>query len=318
MRKAASRLIPFGIVLAAAGLLAACATGGDGADPGSDSDVPDVGAPSVDSSGADMMRSDATSGAESGADRVNPGADAPAVDVTGGTDAGDNDANDEAPEPMDSAVPETALPDTSVPDTSSGEEGGDAGVDVAEASTPDASDGGMNPADAGPCNTMWPAGGTNSVTNPDFESATAPGAGWATRFGGGTFAVSSTTAHCGMNSGEISGRTQPYQAIATPIPTAAGAYTVALWVRQDGTGNLQLTIQGTGACGADAGTQYINLSPTTGGFPTIAPNTWTFATGTLTVPANCTSMFLAVSQNGAQSLTAPFPDVFVDDVFVGQ
>jgi hypothetical protein len=316
-----SRHTSFFIALGCAYALAACAAGGDDTSSG----------PAPDSGGADVTMRDGN---------IDSSKDTGAPDSVGSTDGtsgadvvGSDDGGGGGLDVADSAVAETSLDDTSVADTSivdtsmvetsmaeasmadtSGSEGGDAGADVVDASVSDASDEAVDAADGAACVTMWPAGGTNSVTNPTFESTTNPTAGWAARFGGGSI-VASTMAHCGAYSGETTGRTQPYQAIGTAVATAAGAYTVALWVMQDSAmGNLQLTIQGYGACGgADAGSTYYNV-----GFPTIAANTWTFFTGTLTVPANCTSMFLVVSQDNAQGLTMPFPDIFLDDVFVGQ
>jgi hypothetical protein len=265
-----------------------------GVDTGMDSRVPDTAVPTDATTGADVFNSggDAT---EADANDVEEGAD----------------ASETGPEPPDSAA-DTSPQDTSVADTSGGE-GGDASAVDAAAS--DASDGGVDSADAAVCNTMWPVGGTNSVANPDFESAMDAGGGWSARFGGGTFSVSSTTAHCGTHSGEIVGRTQPYQALATLVSNTAGANTVALWVLHDAMKALQLSIQGYGICG-DAGGQFFNLD-SGGGFPVVVQNTWTFVSGTLTVPANCTSMNLVISQDTAQGLAAPFPDIFVDDVFVG-
>jgi len=202
---------------------------------------------------------------------------------------------------------DTSVEDAFADDTAAVESGNDAGVDAADGSVSDASSGG---GDAAVCGTMWPDGGTNLVTNPSFESTAS---GWSAQFGGGTYSVSTTTAHCGTHSGEISNRTAYYDALSTPISTTAGTYAVALWILQDGAGSLQMTIQGYGTCGT---TQFINLGPSAGtGFPTIAPNTWTFVSGTLTVPTGCTAMSLIVEQDGAQSA---LPDLFVDDVFVGQ
>jgi hypothetical protein len=208
----------------------------------------------------------------------------------------------------DATVPEDAsVEDAFAGDIAVVEAGNDAGMDASDGSVSDASSGG---GDAAVCGTMWPDGGTNLVTNPTFESTAS---GWSTQFGGGTYNVSSTTAHCGTHSGEISSRTAYYDALSTSISTTAGTYTVALWILQDGTSSLQMTIQGYGTCGT---AQFINLGPSAAtGFPTIGPNTWTFVSGTLTVPTGCTAMSLIIEQDGAQSA---LPDLFVDDVFVGQ
>jgi hypothetical protein len=222
-----------------------------------------------------------------------------------GTGALDSSVADSAVVEDTSIARDTSVEDAFAADASVGEAGHETGPDAAVS---DASNGGSDAAAV--CETMWPEGGTNLVTNPSFESSAS---GWSAQFGGGTFGVSSTTAHCGTQSGEISNRSAYYDALSTPISTTAGTYTVALWVLQDGTSSLQMTIQGYGTCGS---AQYINLGPATGtGFPTVAPNTWTFVSGTLTVPTGCTAMDLIIEQDGAQSA---LPDLFVDDVYVGE
>jgi hypothetical protein len=252
---------------------------------------------------------------------------------------------------METSTPETSMMETSTPETSTPEASVDTGVDTGADTGPDASDAGPDAepdADAAPdaesdasdagadvvdagsdasdaagdadagsvvCNTMWPAG-TNLITNPDFESGMATG--WTADFGG-TIAVTTGTslAHCGMHAGEVTNRTHTYQGIFSAFPTAnPGTYNVALWVLQDGTSTVQANIQavaeGTGNCvSPDAGNAgFLNIA-----FPMIAPNTWTFVSGTFTVPAACTSLSLVV---GNASNGTTFPDILVDDVFVGQ
>jgi hypothetical protein len=283
----------------------------NGADGGADANRTDAGADVgegrdgsvLDAAGGDMDVLDSSV------------AEASVVDVSA-TDASVTDAAAMDAPATDVSLTDGAVTDASVADTSIADaweaEAGDAGADVADASVSDANDAGRDAADAAVCATMWPDGGTNAVTNPDFESATDAGAGWSTQFGGGTFSVSSTIAHCGTHSGEISSRSAYYDALSTPISTTAGTYAVALWVLQDGTSTLQMTIQGYAVCG---GAQFINLSPSSNGFPFILPNTWTFVSGTLTIPSGCTAVNLVVAQDGAQS---SLPDVYVDDVFVSK
>jgi hypothetical protein len=64
-----------------------------------------------------------------------------------------------------------------------------------------------------------------------------------------------------------------------------------------------------------------NTFGSTGPFPTVPANTWTEVTGTITVPAGCTSVSLAFGQNGGSGTAAgdagAYANIFVDDVFVG-
>jgi hypothetical protein len=178
-------------------------------------------------------------------------------------------------------------------------EGGDGGPSDA---------GGAEAGEAGPCNAMWPDGGTNVVTNPDFESTTDAGAGWSTPFGG-TFGVSSN-AYCGAHSGEVSGRSMFYQGIFTSIPATPATYNVAVWVLQDGTAAATLNY-GQECLGADGSQTFPGGGPAV----SVPANTWTLLSGTLTVPSGCASVEFFVSQaSGATT----FPDLFVDEVFVGQ
>jgi hypothetical protein len=152
---------------------------------------------------------------------------------------------------------------------------------------------------------MWPEGGANVVTNPDFEEG---GTGWAPLFGG-TFSVTSS-AYCGIAAGELSGRSAFFNALATTVPSTPATYNAAVWAKHDGTANLQLAIGGV--CNtADAGQVF---TPTT--IVSADPNVWTFITGPLTVPSGCATMQFFVGQ--PTSAVAPFPDLFADEVYVGQ
>jgi len=214
----------------------------------------------------------------------------------------------------------TTTPDTGVVEDTGAKDTGtvaDTGTDtgtVAVDSGEDASeDAGV---DAAVCETGWPTdGGANIVTNPDFESGST---GWTALFGSSTVGVSTTFAHCGAQSGELSARTANYSNIAYSLPNP-GTYNVALWVAHDaqvdgGGASMQMAVQGVANCAGEDGAvaqTFFNVA-----FPTIAANTFTFVSGSLTVPAGCTDISFLVSQNGTQNLTAPFPDIFIDDVYI--
>jgi hypothetical protein len=185
------------------------------------------------------------------------------------------------------------------------------GVDVIEEASLDAGDADSSADVAqndGPCIPMWPAGGTNVITNPDFEEG---GAGWFALYGG-TFSATSATAYCGSSSGELSGRQQFFNALATTLPTTPATYNVALWVRyHSATSPLQASIGGV--C-EDVDGGPINFLP--GPTPTVAADVWTFVSGSMTVPQGCATMVFFVGQ--PTNAVAPFPDIFADEVFVGQ
>jgi hypothetical protein len=185
---------------------------------------------------------------------------------------------------------------------------GDAsGMDVSEA----AMDSGQV---ASQCMTEAPDPGTNLITDPGFENG---GTGWFAVGGGGTFGVTSTEAHCGSDSGEVSGRAESYQGLAYNLPdttATAASYNVSAWVFQDGAGELKISIQGSGICG-DAARSYFNVA-----FPVLPPNTWMQATGTLSVPVDCVQVYLQIVQNTdlVEDAGPEYPDLFADDVYVTQ
>jgi hypothetical protein len=158
---------------------------------------------------------------------------------------------------------------------------------------------------------MWPDGGadggTNVITDPDFEGDSGADAGWSALFGG-TFAVVSTQSYCGAQSGELSNRTAFFNAMATAIPTTPATYNIAAWVLQDGTATA--TIAAGGVCTGTDGGQSFPGGPNV----TALPNTWTFLSGSITVPAGCSTMQFFIGQPSSATV---FPDIFADEVFVG-
>ncbi len=163
------------------------------------------------------------------------------------------------------------------------------------------------PRDASACATMWPDASTNVITNPNFEDG---GAGWDVLYGG-NFMVTSSTAYCGDFSGELSGRTAFYQGLATNLPTIPATYNIAMWALQDGTTAVQLAAGGVCVL-ADGGLSDYTATVDV----TASPNTWTFISGTITVPDGCATMQFVISQ--PTSAVLPFPDIFADEVFVGR
>jgi hypothetical protein len=162
------------------------------------------------------------------------------------------------------------------------------------------------PIEAGPCNSNWPEGGVNVVTDPDFQGVDG-GGGWFALYGG-KYNVS-TNSHCGGNGGELSNRQMFYYAMATYIPTTPTTYRVQAWVMQDGDASAPMALGGV-CIPLEGGTNY-PAGPTF----TALPNTWTFATGSMVVPAGCATMAFFVGQQ--MSATA-YPDIFADEVYVGQ
>jgi len=240
------------------------------------------------------------------------------------TDAGEHDATVDSSTP-DTGTEDTGTKDTGTPDTSTVVDSGTPDTStVVDSGTPDTStvvvDSGVDTGtdsgeDAAVCETGWPTdGGANIVTNPDFESGFT---GWTAAFGSSTVGTS-TFAHCGLQSGELSDRTANYSNIAYALP-AAGTYNFALWVAHDaqvdgGGASLQLSVQVAANCPeSDGGTAQTFFN---GAFPTIAANTWTFVSGSVTVTDGCTGGIFFVGQNGTQNLTSPFPDLFIDDVYI--
>jgi len=153
---------------------------------------------------------------------------------------------------------------------------------------------------------------TNYLTNTDFENG---GTGWSGLFGT-PFSVSSTVAHCGTHSG-MGMRTQTYHGIRYDLPAlAAGAYTLSMWLRHDNVNapdggaeaGTQLGVQGV--CTGEAGMSYLNVA-----FVTIQPNTFVRFTGTLTIPAGCTSLFLQIVQNNPTTIPS---NLWVDDAYLVQ
>jgi hypothetical protein len=100
---------------------------------------------------------------------------------------------------------------------------------------------------------------------------------------------------------------------------------IAAWVMQDGQAPLNMTIAQAVCNPGDGGGNTFS-----GGiFRSIPAGTWTLVSGTVTVPTGCATVQLLFGQNGAATFpdggpqeTADggqlFPDLFVDDVFIGQ
>lgn len=249
-----------------------------------------------DAAGDETIEGDGSESADAYDDEVT--ADA-TVDESASSDVGEGGATEDGRETEDGRATE----DGGI---------GDGAEEVAaeDAASSDASDA---PTDATPdapfCDPMAP-GGTNVVTNPDFESG---GTGWYPVNGALNFTVSSATSHCGTHSGESFNRNQVYEGLGCDLPSNAATYSVSMWVMQDGGSNLQFAIQGVGLCAEGGALSYLNIS-----FPVVPPNTWFHVVGILTVPDGCSSMHLQVVQLGNPETDAgpQFPNLYIDDAYI--
>ncbi|MFZ5891634.1 MAG: endo-1,4-beta-xylanase [Myxococcota bacterium] len=122
---------------------------------------------------------------------------------------------------------------------------------------------------------------------------------------GGTFVRSSTKFHSGAFAAQGTGRTATWQGPSVQLPTGAGTYEVSAFALQDSAAAQGVILSASLTC---------NGAQT---FPTIATATpaggaWVEMSGSLTVPAGCTTVQLYLQQNGGST----FPDLYLDDVVV--
>lgn len=122
---------------------------------------------------------------------------------------------------------------------------------------------------------------------------------------GASFVRSTAKAHSGSFSAQGTGRTATWQGPAVNLPTGAGTYTVSAYALQESGANLDLILSASVTCN---GVQS---------FPTVSAKTtqsgqWMQMSGTLQMPAGCTTAQLYVQQNGGST----FPDLYLDDVSV--
>jgi endo-1,4-beta-xylanase len=122
---------------------------------------------------------------------------------------------------------------------------------------------------------------------------------------GATLVRSSAKVHSGAFAAQSTGRSATWMGPSVFLPTGEGSYSVQAFALQDSTSSLDLVLSGSLTCN---GVQT---------FPTIATRSaaggeWVDMSGTLDVPAGCTSVQLYVQQNGG----AAFPDLYLDDVAV--
>jgi endo-1,4-beta-xylanase len=138
----------------------------------------------------------------------------------------------------------------------------------------------------------------NLVGNSGLELNTS---GWGAF--GATFGRTTDFFRTGLYSAVSSGRTASWQGPSYFLPTGQGRYTVALYAFQNSGAAMSLLLSTKLTCNG------------TDSFPTLAtvnvPSaSWTQMTGTLNVPANCTTAQVYVQQNGG----ATFPNIYVDDL----
>jgi hypothetical protein len=235
---------------------------------------------------------DATDAKEEGPGAESPGIDAPA------DEANADDGFDVVQMPLDAA---------DAADGNAADTPGDADGNAADTSGGDGPDAPVF--EAGPCtHASWPEGGVNLLTNPDFDEG---GTGWAPLYGG--LFKTTTTTYCGAVSGELTSRLMFYHALATELPTSAATYNVSAWVQHDGPMPTGLAL-GAVCTPADGGSAVYPGGPTV---QMVSPNRWTLLSGTMTIPSGCATVRFFVGQpTSAMSLTS-FPDLFADEVYVG-
>ena len=131
--------------------------------------------------------------------------------------------------------------------------------------------------------------------------------------------MTTTVAHCGTYSAQLT-PTQTYHALQYTLPVATGdggtgigpgSYTFSGWVYHDNAIPIQFAVQGV--CNNN---NYINVA-----FPTVAPATWAQATGTLVIPADCTSLYVQVKENyptPVDGAVVPLPHLYRADVYLVQ
>ena len=255
--------------------------------------------------------------------------------VDTGVDSTVDDGGSNADSGADSAIEAASTDDGSTDDASPGDDGSTDDGTTSEASTIVPSDDGSTDAtltdtgtgpgddassDDATCDTGWPDAGPNLVTNPDFETGTD---GW-TADSGGTLEVS-TMAHCGTQSGAITGRTHTYQDFFMTLP-GPGNYTVDLWVYQDSPdpGGVTLAVAQV-VCevvGDDGGVTKTFGGDGQGDFPTVPPQQWVNISYSLSVPTSlpsdsgtpCSTYKIQIGQ--ASGTVAP--DLYIDDVYISQ
>lgn len=147
-------------------------------------------------------------------------------------------------------------------------------------------------------------GDINLLTNPGFEEGSE---GWHA-FGGCKFKTSTTVCRGGLTSGYAYSRTQDYQGIAQSLlgkMQADKTYSLAAWVRLEGTPGSSDTIKATIKKIDDSGTSYDQISAST-----VSSDQWSQLSGQYTLTVDGTLTGLDIYFEG------PVADVnfYVDDV----
>jgi len=142
--------------------------------------------------------------------------------------------------------------------------------------------------------------GTDVVGNGDTEQGTP---GWALNAGGTLTSVTSQF-HAGAKSLSLTGRANNYDGPLYAMPAAVAKYTVTAYAYQATGAALSMNLAGKTTCGGVDGFPSIQFGAS------VPDSTWTKLTGTLTLPANCTSAAVYVEQTSG----TVHPDIFVDDL----
>ncbi len=163
--------------------------------------------------------------------------------------------------------------------------------------------------------------GHNLVGNPNFE-ANSP-AGW-TNNGGGSLAGSLVVANSGTHSLALTGRTATYNGPVWKMPIGIAKYNVTFNALQKGTANHPLVLAYTYTC-VGGSAQYGTIAQAA----SVAPNTWTALTGSVTFPPagapsicklGAAAVYLQQGDSGTCTSvtggTLECPDLYIDDVSV--
>jgi hypothetical protein len=170
------------------------------------------------------------------------------------------------------------------------------------------------------------------VGNGDLETGTTNG--WFAANGSGVLGLSavasSGVAHSGAYSIFVSGRSQPYQGPGYNIPTGPGKYTISGWAMQRDLPSILGVLQLRLACQTNTSPGYYVTVQDAGGFGVpMNQNVWTYFSstvdttqapvGTDCLPTAATPGQVRVAtvyMNHTVDTTAPFPDMYFDDLVV--
>jgi hypothetical protein len=136
-------------------------------------------------------------------------------------------------------------------------------------------------------------------------SGTSPWKGY-----GCTIVQSTTVFHAGVGSVSCTDRAVAASGPAYYLPAGAARYNVSAFAQHAGTGMLDLALTATLTCSTTATGAPSTTTLTVASAAGVMPSTWKPLTGTLTIPAFCTTAFLRLEQQGGAEL----PVLFIDEL----